>query len=61
MFRMDTEMKSFILQDETGPEVEVLGPNSEEAFKNRRLVWGVYASRRAGYGEPLHSAKFTLS
>lgn len=61
VFREDVEMKSMILQEELAPETQVIGEGSEEAFKNRRILAGVFCSRNVGYGEPLHAAKCTLS
>lgn len=61
LFREDVEMKPFIWQEELAPATEFIGEGSEEAFKNRRLLLGVFTSRNVGYGEPLHAAKCTLS
>lgn len=60
-FRLDTEMKSFILQDEAGVMMEVKGEGSDYAFDNGAYAFGVCATRAAGYGEYLHAVKGTLS
>lgn len=60
-FRLDTEMRSFILQDEAGPMMEVKGEGSDYAFDNGAYAFGVCATRAAGYGEYLHAVKGTLS
>lgn len=61
VFRVDGSNKPFILQDEAGIEVEVLGPGSDHAFKHREYLFGATANRAAGYGEFLHALKATLS
>lgn len=61
VFRTDTEMKPFILQDEFGPQMEVKGEGSDYAFDNGAYAFGVCATRAAGYGEYLHAIKGTLS
>lgn len=61
LFREDSEMKPFILQGEVEPTVKVIGPDSEHAFKNDEVLFGVKTVRAAAYGEPLHAIKATLS
>lgn len=60
-FRLDTAMKSFILQDEAGPMMEVKGEGSDYAFDNGAYAFGVCATRAAGYGEYTAAVKGTLS
>lgn len=61
VFRLDGANKPFILQDETGIQIEVLGPNSDHAFYHNEYLFGGKANRGAGYGEFLHALKATLS
>lgn len=49
-FGVDSDVKPIILQDEVPVDTEVVGPGSEEAFKNRRYLYGVSAVRSVGYG-----------
>lgn len=60
-FRLDTAMKSFILQDEAGVMMEVKGEGSDYAFDNGAYAFGVCATRAAGYGEYTAAIKGTLS
>jgi phage major head subunit gpT-like protein len=61
MFRTDGVMKPFILQDAIPPTMEFLGEGSDEAFKFNRYLFGVRATRAAGYGQWAHALKGTLS
>lgn len=44
------EVNSFIRQEEVSPEVSVLTEGSDHFFKHREHLFGIYASRNAGYG-----------
>jgi phage major head subunit gpT-like protein len=59
--RMDGPIKPFILQDEQGLEVNLLGRESDYYFNNKAIKLGVNASRGVGYGEPLMCARVTLT
>lgn len=61
IFRLDGPSKAFILQDETGVEIEVLGSGSDHKFKTGDYLFGGKANRGAGYGEWLYALKATLS
>jgi hypothetical protein len=50
MFRTDAKLKPFILQEEYGTKVSVVGAGSEEEFKNRRHLFGTERLGNAGYG-----------
>jgi phage major head subunit gpT-like protein len=60
MFRTDSPMKPFILQD-VSSEMDFLGPGSDLAFTKNQYAFGVKAVRAAGYGEWAHAIKATLS
>jgi len=61
MFRTDAKMKPFILQDAVSPTVEFLGEGSDTAFLENAYLFGVRATRAAGYGQWAHAIKATLS
>jgi len=61
MFRTDSRMKPFILQDAIAPTMEFLGEGTDEAFKFNRYLFGVRATRNVGYGQWAHAMKCTLS
>jgi phage major head subunit gpT-like protein len=50
-----------VLQEEEGVTTQLLGPGSEEEFKNNRHVFGVKAVRGVGYGMWQKSLFITLS
>lgn len=50
VFRNDGDVKPFILQQETAPEPEVLGPGSDHYFKNKEWLIGMDWSGNVGYG-----------
>jgi phage major head subunit gpT-like protein len=50
MFRTDAKLKPFILQEEYGTKVSVVGAGSEEEFKNRRHLFGTERLGNAGVG-----------
>jgi len=50
-----------ILQEEQGVQTQLIGPGSEEEFKNRRHLFGVSAVRGVGYGMWQKSVQVTLS
>ncbi len=61
VFRTDGRTRPFILQQESAPQVEVIGEGSEEEFKNRRHLFGVKAARNAAYGQWQYASLSTLS
>ncbi len=61
VFRVDGPMKPFIMQEETGVQTASLTSGSDEEFKNDRHLFGVKASRAAGYGFWHYAAHATLS
>lgn len=61
LFRTDGAMKSLILQDAIPPTMEFLGEGTDEAFKFNRYLFGVRATRAAGYGQWAYALKGTLS
>lgn len=61
MFRTDAKLKPFILQQEAGVQVQVIGAGSEEEFKNRRHLFGTSRIGNAGYGLWQYALKATLS
>lgn len=60
LFRTDGQMMPFILQEEVPINTEFLGAGSEEAFKNQRHLFGIHASRAAGFGLWQHALHVTL-
>jgi phage major head subunit gpT-like protein len=61
MFRLDGELKPFILQQEQDIEYEMLGRGSDYFFENHAIKLGVNASRGAGYGLWEHALQATFS
>jgi hypothetical protein len=61
IFRTDAKLKPFILQEEYGTKVSVIGAGSEEEFKNRRHLFGTDRMGAAGYGLWQYAIKATLS
>jgi phage major head subunit gpT-like protein len=61
IFRADGPMKAFIMQEEYGITTQMLGAGSDEEFKNDRHLFGIKASRAAGYAMWQYAAKLTLS
>jgi phage major head subunit gpT-like protein len=61
MFRTDGALKPFILQDEKGMEVQLLGRGSDFYFDTGKIKLGVDARRGAGYGLWEHALSCTLS
>ena len=61
VFRTDGSAKAMIMQEETGVEMEVLGPGSEHAFKNNEYLFGAKFSGEAGFGLWQYAAHATLS
>lgn len=61
IFRTDAKLKPFILQEEYGTKVTVIGAGSEEEFKNRRHLFGTERMGNAGYGLWAYAIKATLS
>ena len=49
-FATSGEIKPFIRQEEVPPEPSVLTEGSDHFFKTREHLFGLYASRNAGYG-----------
>ena len=54
-------VKSFIMQEELPITPDLLGPDSDEAFKNDRVLYGVKWVGAGGYGRWNHGALVTLS
>jgi len=50
VWRTDASTKGLILQEETLPDLKILGEDSEHAFKNDEMLVGVDAWRGADYG-----------
>lgn len=61
IFRTDAKLKPFILQEEYGTKVSVIGAGSEEEFKNRRHLFGTERMGNAGYGLWQYAIRATLS
>lgn len=61
IYRNDGPIKPFILQDEQGMQIELLGRGSDHYFHNKEILLGVDASRGVGYGEPLYALDVQLS
>lgn len=61
VFRTDAKLKPFITQYETQLETQLLGPGSDEEFKNDRHVFGLKWVKAAGYGLWQHATEVTLS
>jgi phage major head subunit gpT-like protein len=61
IFRTDAKLKPFILQEEYGTRVTVIGAGSEEEFKNRRHLFGTERMGNAGYGLWQYAVRATLS
>jgi phage major head subunit gpT-like protein len=61
VFRTDAAFKPFLLQDVDGPQIDFLGEGSEVAFLQHKYLFGIEATRSAGYGQWMHAARATLS
>lgn len=61
IFRTDAKLRPFILQEENGVQVNVIGAGSEEEFKNRRHLFGTSRIGNAGYGLWQYGIKATMS
>lgn len=61
MFRTDGAMKPFILQDAVAPTMDFLGEGSDRTFMLNQYLFGVRATRAAGYGQWAYALKGTLS
>jgi hypothetical protein len=60
MFSADSVIKPFITQ-ETAMDFQALGPDSEYAKENLKVLFGVSTNRAAGYGRYQSAIKMTLS
>ena len=60
-YRLDSETKPFILQEEVPVLARALGLGSEYEVFNRHVFFGVEAVRNVGFGEPSRAIRFTLS
>jgi len=61
MFRTDSAVKPFILQEEVALTPAMSSTTSDEYIKYRRHLFSLYTSRAAGYGRWQSAAKLTLS
>jgi hypothetical protein len=61
MFRTDRTLKPFILQEEGGVKVESQAAGSNEAFMNRRYLFGTSRKGNGGYGLWQYAMRATLS
>jgi len=61
VFRTDAKTKPLIRQEEVPITMEAIAEGSEEEFKNKRHLYGVYASRNVGYGYWQQAVLATLS
>ena len=50
VFRTDSPIKALIRQSETSPALQVIGEDSEHAFKHQEILVGIDTWRNAGYG-----------
>ena len=60
-FRLDPDMPPFLWQDETLPDLQLKGPESDHAFDNDEIVYGTKRSCNAALGEPGAAVKITLT
>lgn len=61
LFRSDSNVKPFILQEEVAPEVSEIADGSELEFRERVHHYGLYASRAVGYGYWQHACLATMT
>jgi len=61
VFRADGNVKAFIRQDEDGVNFTAIAEGSEHAFKTKKHLYGVDASRNVGYGYWQHACLITLA
>lgn len=61
LFRADSNVKPFILQEEVAPELSVQGEDSDHYFEHRAIRLGVWSSRNVGYGYWQHACLATLT
>jgi hypothetical protein len=60
LFRGDSLVKPFVCQEDQ-IEIQALGPGSEYAQANLKVLFGVSSNRAAGYGRYMSALKATLS
>lgn len=61
LFRLDSDFKPFIAQDELPLQTQVLGPGTQYEILHNAWFFGLKAIRNVGYGEPLHALSLQLS
>jgi hypothetical protein len=61
VFRRDSVVKPFILQEEVPLDPQATDRNSDEFKKYRRFILSIYTSRAAGYGRWSSAIQATLS
>lgn len=61
VFRADSNVKPFILQEEVPVEVSAIAEGSELEFRERVHHYGLYASRAVGYGYWQHACLVTMT
>ena len=61
VFRTDSRLLPFILQEEEAVQAQMIGAGSEEEFKNDRWLFGVTWRGNAGYGDWRKAALVKLS
>lgn len=61
LFRTDSVVKPFILQEEVALTPAMTDPSGDEYVKYRRRLFSIYTSRAAGYGRWQSAFKLTLS
>jgi len=61
VFRTDSRLKSFIMQEETGVQMKAKGYGSEYEFDNDAHQYGIDTWRNVGYGMWQHSCLITLT
>jgi phage major head subunit gpT-like protein len=61
LFRADSLVKPFILQEEVPLDPQSTDKNSDEYKKYRRYIFSIYTSRAAGYGRWQSALKATFS
>lgn len=61
IFRTDGATQALVMQEEQPITTDMIGPGSEEEFKNNRHLFGVKATRSVGYGRWEHAVLQTFT
>lgn len=61
LFRTDGATQALVMQEEEPITTDMIGPGSEEEFRNNRHLFGAKATRSVGYGRWEHAVMYTFT